>query len=286
MARQALGKGLEALIPGSKSRAAGSGGAQKGFLEIALNDIRPNPNQPRKRFAPEKLEELIRSVKSKGVIEPLIVKENGGRFELIAGERRFIAAQRAGLKSVPVIIKNVSSAEQLEIGLIENIMRQDLNPVEEAVAFKNLMESYKCTQEELADRIGTNRANLANVIRVLKLPAEVQQYLINEELSLGHAKVLLGVEDKSKVKLMADQAVRRSLSVRELEALIEKSGQKKTASRQPQGASAEMKSVENKLKIRFGTKVSIKGGYKKGSIQIEYYNPEDFERIIEILDIK
>jgi ParB family chromosome partitioning protein len=286
MARQALGKGLEALIPGSKSRAAVSGGAQKGFLEIALNDIRPNPNQPRKRFAPEKLEELIRSVKSKGVIEPLIVKENGGRFELIAGERRFIAAQRAGLKVVPVIIKNVSSAEQLEIGLIENIMRQDLNPVEEAIAFKNLMESYKCTQEELADRIGTNRVNLANVIRVLKLPAEVQQYLINEELSLGHAKVLLGVEDKSKVKLMADQAVRRSLSVRELEALIEKSGQKKTQGRQSQGVSAEMKSVENKLKIRFGTKVSIKGGYKKGAIHIEYYNPEDFERIIEILDIK
>jgi ParB family chromosome partitioning protein len=286
MARQALGKGLEALIPGSKSRVTSGGVPQKGFLEIALNDIRPNPNQPRKRFAPEKLEELIKSVKAKGVIEPLIVKENGGRYELIAGERRFIAAQRAGLKAVPVIIKNVSSAEQLEIGLIENIMRQDLNPVEEATAFKNLMESYKCTQEELADKIGINRANLANTIRVLRLPAEVQQYLANEELSLGHAKVLLGVEDKTKVKNLADQALRRQLSVRELEALIEKNGQKRQASRQQQGASAEMKSVENKLKIRFGTKVAIKGNYKKGAIHIEYYNPEDFERIIEILNIK
>jgi ParB family chromosome partitioning protein len=285
MARQALGKGLEALIPGSRLRASASN-AQKGSLEIAINDIRANPNQPRKRFAPEKLEELIKSVKAKGVIEPLIVKENGGKYELIAGERRFIAAQRAGLKTVPVIIKNVSSAEQLEIGLIENIMRQDLNPVEEAMAFKNLMESYKCTQEELADRIGKNRVNLANIIRVLKLPAEVQQYLINEELSLGHAKVLLGIEDKSKIKMIADQAVRKSLSVRELEALIETGVKKKGTSRQAAGASAEMKSIENKMKIRFGTKVSVKGGYKNGRIEIEYYSSEDFERIIETLGIK
>lgn len=285
MARQALGKGLEALIPGSRSRAAAAG-SQKGSLEIAVNDIRANPNQPRKRFAPEKLEELIRSVKSKGVIEPLIVRENGGKYELIAGERRFIAAQRAGLKTVPVIVKNVSSAEQLEIGLIENIMRQDLNPVEEAVAFKNLMESYKCTQEELADRIGTNRANLANIIRVLKLPAEVQQYLINEELSLGHAKVLLGVEDKASIRAMADNAVRKSLSVRELEALIASGTKKKASSRQTAGVSAEMKSIENKMKIRFGTKVSVKGGYKNGKIEIEYYSSEDFERIIEAMGIK
>ena len=282
MARQALGKGLEALIPGSKSKA--SSAPSRGASEISINDIRANPNQPRKRFAPEKLEELIKSVRAKGILEPLIVKEVGNKYELIAGERRFIAAQRAGLKAVPVIIKNVSSAEQLEIGLIENIMRQDLNPVEEAVAFKNLMESYKCTQEELSDRIGTNRANVANIVRVLKLPAEIQQYIINEELSLGHAKVLLGVEDKVKQRQLAEQAVRKGLSVRDIEGLLEKSPSKKSAAK-PQ-ASAEMKSIENKMKLHFGTKVSVKGNYKKGTIVIEYYNSEDFERITEIMRIK
>lgn len=282
MARQALGKGLEALIPGSKSKA--SSAPSRGASEISINDIRANPNQPRKRFAPEKLEELIKSVRAKGILEPLIVKEVGNKYELIAGERRFIAAQRAGLKAVPVIIKNVSSAEQLEIGLIENIMRQDLNPVEEAVAFKNLMESYKCTQEELSDRIGTNRANVANIVRVLKLPAEIQQYIINEELSLGHAKVLLGVEDKVKQRQLAEQSVRKGLSVRDLEGLLEKSPSKKSAAK-PQ-ASAEMKSIENKMKLHFGTKVSVKGNYKKGTIVIEYYNSEDFERITEIMRIK
>src|ERR1035437_6767624 len=282
MARQALGKGLEALIPGSRSKA--SSAPVRGSLEISINDIRANPNQPRKRFAPEKLEELIKSVKSRSVIEPLIVKETGNKYELIAGERRFIAAQRAGLKVVPVIIKNVSPAEQLEIGLIENIMRQDLNPVEEAFAFKNLMESYKCTQEELSDRIGINRANVANIIRVLKLPAEIQQYIINEELSLGHAKVLLGVEDRVKQRQLADQTVRKGLSVRDLEGILEKSPSKKSGAKQQ--ASAEMKSIENKMKLHFGTKVSIKGSYKKGTIVIEYYNSEDFERITEIMRIK
>jgi ParB family chromosome partitioning protein len=282
MARQALGKGLDALIPGSRNKTAAA--APKGNAEISINDIRANPNQPRKRFSPEKLEELIKSVKAKGVIEPLIVKESGNKFELIAGERRFIAAQRAGLKTVPVVIKNVSPAEQLEIGLIENIMRQDLNAVEEALAFKNLMESYKCTQEELSDRIGTNRANVANVIRVLKLPPEIQQFIINDELSLGHAKVLLGVEDKAKQRLLAEQAVRKELSVRDLEAIIDKPSSKKSGAKQQ--SSAEMKSVENKMKIHFGTKVSIKGSYKKGSIVIEYYNSEDFERITEIMRIK
>jgi ParB family transcriptional regulator, chromosome partitioning protein len=282
MARQALGKGLEALIPGSRSKTAAV--PVKGTPEISINDIRANPNQPRKRFAPEKLEELIKSVKSKGILEPLIVKESGNKYELIAGERRFIAAQRAGLKTVPVIIKNVSPAEQLEIGLIENIMRQDLNPVEEAKAFKDLMEMYKYTQEELSDRLGINRANVANIIRVLKLPAEVQQYIMNEELSLGHAKVLLGVEDKIKQRQMAEQAVRKGLSVRDLEALLGKMPSKKTGAKQQ--VSAEMKSVENKMKLHFGTKVSIKGNYKKGVIVIEYYNSEDFERITEIMRIK
>lgn len=282
MARQALGKGLEALIPGLRSKT--SAVPAKGASEISINDIRANPNQPRKRFAPEKLEELIKSVKAKGVIEPLIVKEVGNKYELIAGERRFIAAQRAGLKTVPVVIKNVSPAEQLEIGLIENIMRQDLNPVEEALAFKNLMESYKCTQEELSDRIGTNRANVANIVRILKLPAEIQQFIINEELTLGHAKVLLGVEDKVKQRQIAEQAVRKGLSVRDIEAMLDKAPSKKSSAKQQ--SSAEMKSVENKMKLHFGTKVSIKGNYKKGTIVIEYYNSEDFERITEIMRIK
>lgn len=282
MARQALGKGLEALIPSSKSKSTTV--PTKGTAEVSINDIRANPNQPRKRFTPEKLEELIKSVKSMGVIEPLIVKEVGNKFEIIAGERRFIAAQRAGLKTVPVLIKNVTPAEQLEIGLVENIMRHDLNPIEEAKAFKNLMESYKCTQEELSDRIGINRVSVANIVRLLKLAPEIQQFVINEELSLGHAKVLLGVEDKAKQRQLAEQVVRKGLSVRDIEAILQKNPSKKAGAKQQ--STAEMKSVENKMKLHFGTKVSIKGNYKKGTIVIEYYNSEDFERITEIMRIR
>ncbi len=280
MTRQALGKGLGALIPG-----AGKSQDIKGsVMQVNIGDIKANPVQPRKTFSPEKMEEMIKSVREKGVILPIILKETGGKYEIVAGERRFIAAARAGLKTVPAIIKNVSSMEQLEIALIENIHREDLNPIEEAMAYKNLMEGMGLTQEQLADKLGKNRATVANLVRLLKLPKPVQDYLAAGEIEAGHAKVLLGLEDQSRMKAVCELVVKRGMSVRELEAMLRKSS--KASGRAGKTATPEMRSIEQKLKHFFGTKVSVKGNYKKGKIEVEYYSAEDLERILEALDIK
>lgn len=281
MTRQALGKGLDALIPGAKRNID----VKKGVVDINIKDIKTNPYQPRKTFSPEKLEELIKSVKEKGIIEPIIVKEIAdNKYELIVGERRFIAAQRAGLQTVPAIIKNVSSVEQLEIALIENIHREDLNPVEEAYAYKQLMEGMHFTQEQLADKIGKNRATVANILRILNLPDSVKKRIISGELTLGHAKVLLSIEDENRQKALCEQIVKYNLSVRDLEKIL-KSG-KKAKLKTVVNSIAEFKTIEEKLKYFFGTKVRIKGKYKKGKIEIEYYSKEEFERILELLKIQ
>ncbi|MCX8093333.1 MAG: ParB/RepB/Spo0J family partition protein [Candidatus Goldbacteria bacterium] len=281
MTRQALGKGLDALIPGAKK----SIDIKKGIVDININDIKTNPYQPRKTFSPEKLEELIKSVKEKGVIEPIIVKEIGdNKYELIVGERRFIAAQRAGLQTVPAIIKNVSSVEQLEIALIENIHREDLNPVEEALAYKQLMEGMHLTQEQLADKLGKNRATVANLLRILNLPEAIRKRIISGEITLGHAKVLLSIEDTGRQKALCEQVVKYNLSVRDLEKIL-KTG-KKIKSKTISSDIPEFRAIEEKLKHFFGTKVRIKGKYKKGKIEIEYYSQEEFERILELLKIQ
>jgi ParB family transcriptional regulator, chromosome partitioning protein len=207
MTRQALGKGLEALIPGAKR----AQDAKSSDMNVSVADIKANPNQPRKAFSSEKMDELIKSVKEKGVLQPIILKETGDKYEIVAGERRFIAAVRAGLKSVPAVIKNVSSIESLEIALVENLQRQDLNQIEEANAYKGLMEGMHLTQEQLADKLGKNRTTVTNVIRLLKLPKSVQDYLIRGEIEPGHAKVLLGIEDPGKMKAVCGQIDRKSV---------------------------------------------------------------------------
>ncbi len=281
MTRQALGKGLDALIPGAKKNIE----VKKGIIDINIKDIKTNPYQPRKTFSPEKLEELIKSVKEKGVIEPIIVKEIAdNKYELVVGERRFIAAQRAGLQTVPAIIKNVSSVEQLEIALIENIHREDLNPVEEAFAYKQLMEGMHFTQEQLADKLGKNRATVANVLRILNLPAAVKDRIVSGDLSLGHAKVLLSIEDVGKQKALCEQAVKHNLSVRDLEKILK--SDKKVKSGAKVNEVPEFRAIEDKLKHFFGTKVKIKGKHKKGKIEIEYYSKEEFERILELLNVQ
>jgi ParB family chromosome partitioning protein len=291
-ARRALGKGLDALIPGSRRSTASLTTAvnASGHHEINITDIRPNAHQPRKTFGAEKMDELIHSIKEKGIIEPIIVKETGDKFEIIAGERRFIAAQRAGLKKVPAIIKNVSAMEQLELALIENIIREELNPIEEAFAYKQLMEGFRYTQEQLSDKLGRPRTTVANMLRLLRLPDSLQNYVKSGELSEGHAKILLGIEDRNKQKAVAEQAVKKELSVRELEALLRESVIKKTKGKEkPEADSAsspEMKNVEKELKFKLGTKVSVKGSYRQGKIEIEYYSKEDFDRILDVMKIK
>lgn len=280
MTRQALGKGLDALIPGAKKAAD----SKSGVLNISVADIKGNPNQPRKTFSAAGMEEMIKSVREKGVIQPIILKETGDKYEIVAGERRFIAAARAGLKFVPAIIKNMSSIEQLEIALIENIHREDLNQIEEANAYKALMDGMRLTQEQLADKLGKNRSTVTNMLRLLKLPKTVQDYLVRGEIEPGHAKVLLGIDDASKMKAMCEQAVKRGMSVRELEKLL--SREKKPKKQKTNAGTAEMRGIETKLKHFFGTKVSVKGDYKKGRLEIEYYSQEDFERILEALKIR
>ncbi len=282
MARQALGKGLSALIPGAASKT----GKKEIAVEVKIADIIPNKNQPRENISPEELNELIKSVKEDGILQPILVKEiTDGKYEIIAGERRFIAAQRAGLKTIPAIIKkNISSIDQHKIALIENIQRQNLNPIEEAKAYQKLMDGYNCTQEQLAEKLGKNRVSIANSIRLLKLPENIQKYLITGELQTGHAKVLLSIDDAGKQKALAELTVKKNLSVRELEDLLKKNHIRKEKTKK--SAEPEIKNLEDKLKHFFGTKVNIRGSYKKGKIIIEYYNKEDFERILDVLKIK
>ena len=197
---KALGRGLDALIAGANKGKQVVADA----MNIDINKIRANPYQPRKNFGSQKMDELIKSVKIDGVFEPVIVKElPEGGYELIAGERRFRAAKAAGLKTIPVVIKNISTARQLEISVKENILREDLNAIEEANSYRQLMEVYNCTQEELAEKIGRNRATIANTLRLLKLPNEIKAYMIAGDLELGHAKVLLGIDDENRQKALA-----------------------------------------------------------------------------------
>jgi ParB family chromosome partitioning protein len=281
MTRQALGKGLEALIPGAK-KAQDAG--KNGVLKVSVADIKANPNQPRKTFSSEGMEELIKSVKEKGILQPIILKEAGDKYEIIAGERRFIAAARAGLKAVPAIIMNVSSIEALEIAVIENVQREDLNQIEEANGYKILMDGMHLTQEQLADKLGKNRSTVTNILRLLKLPKPVQDYLIRGEIEPGHAKVLLGIDDAGKMRAMCEQVVKRGMSVRDLEKMLGRENKIKKGSTRAEVS--EMRSIEGKMKHFFGTKVSVKGNYKKGKVEIEYYSQEDFERILEALDIR
>ncbi|MFP4465976.1 MAG: ParB/RepB/Spo0J family partition protein [Candidatus Goldiibacteriota bacterium] len=288
MARKALGRGLDSLIPGAKNSRNNS---DRGLRELSIKDIKPNMTQPRKNFNPEKLDELIQSIKENGIIEPVIVKQSGEKFEIIAGERRFKAAQKAGLRTIPVVIKNVSPIKQFEMALIENIQREDLNPLEEGLAYKQLMEAYRLTQEQLAVKLGKNRSTIANTVRILDLPKQVQKLLIEGKIQMGHAKILLSVRDLSRCKALAERAARKEMTVKELEEAAKNSGagtkpQEKSVSGGPGGKSTEIKNIIKEMKFKFGTKVDIRGDYNKGKIEIEYYNKEDLERILEALNIK
>jgi len=295
-AKKALGRGLDALLSSArtlKTPASSQGTQAAGVTEISISDVKPNAMQPRRSFNTDKMEELIRSIKEKGIIQPVLVRQlPSGKYEIIAGERRYTAATRAGVKRLPVIIKNVNASEQYEMAVVENIMREDLNPVEEAMAYKHLMEMYHCTQEELAEKLGKKRETIANLLRMLRLPEAVLKYLRTGELSTGHAKVLLSIDDTNRQKAMCEHVVRKGISVRELESLLNNGKPASTARgktpqkpAQPQ-LTAEMRSVLKEMKLKLGTKVDIKGTYNSGKIEIDYYSKEDFERILEVMRIK
>jgi ParB family chromosome partitioning protein len=269
--KTALGKGLEALIP------------EKGeeVVYLDLDRIFPGEQQPRKTFKDDSLKELAASIKEKGILQPVIVSRVGdGSFRLVTGERRWRAASLAGLKKIPALIKNVASKDSLEIALIENIQREDLNPIETAEAFSKLIIEFNLTQEELSDRVGKERATIANYLRLLKLPEEVKGFIYNGSLSMGHAKAILALEGKAHQIDTARKIIKKSLSVREAESLAKKisSPPKARASRD-----AQISSLEEKLIRGLGTKVRIITRGKKGKIEIEYYSFEELERLLDIL---
>jgi len=280
MQKQALGKGLGALIP-DLSMLDDKGKKSLGISEIELDKIVPNDYQPRKVFNDEKLKELAASIKEQGVIQPVIVHKAGTGFQLIVGERRWRASRLAGLKTIPAQIKEATKRELFEMALIENIQREDLNPLEAAEAYKRLQDEFKLTQEDLAKRVGKERSTVTNFLRILHLPKEVKQELASGMLNMGHAKALLSLERSRDQIQAAASIVKKGLSVREAEALAARLKNPPKGKKTVQ--SQELHAVEEKLKRSLGTKVSIFAKSKGGRIVIEYYTAEELDRILEKL---
>jgi len=276
---KALGKGLSALIPETED--LGTGAAR--FFQCPIEMIEPNPYQPRQTFEGQELEELARSVKEQGILTPLLVSKAERGYRLIAGERRWRAAQKAGLARVPVVVRETTPAQSLELALIENIHRKDLNPIEEAMAYSRLLESTGVTQESLAARLGRDRATIANTVRLLKLPASIQKDLMENRLSMGHARVLAGLKDGLEQKAMRDEIIRKDLSVRQTEALVKRRSGLGTSKLRARGRDPYLQSLADSLKNALGTKVEIRKRGKQGSILIYFYSDEELDRLLEVL---
>ena len=279
--RIALGKGLGALLPEF-------GQAEpKTLLYCGIEEIIPNRSQPRKHFDESKLQELAESIKEKGILEPLIVRRTDQGYELIVGERRWRAAQKAGLKEVPVIVKEVEGREVLEISLIENLQREDLNPIEAAEAFKHLIEEFNLSQEDLSKRIGKDRTTITNTLRLLKLPLEVRNQLLQNRITSGHARAILSLESKEKQKELCALIIKKGLSVREAESIAKRWAEKPKKSItpvKPRGdLESQLSSLQDSMRKYLGTKVHITQKGKRGKIEIEYYSHEDLERIVEAI---
>ena len=260
---------------------------RKNFFLCGIEEISPSRYQPRKGFDEAKLDELAASIKEKGIIEPLIVRKVERGYELIVGERRWRAAQRAGAKEVPVILRDVTPGEALELALIENLQREDLNPLEEAEAYKRLMEEFHYTQEELAKRIGKDRTTVANAVRLLKLPEEIKASLSDESITSGHARAFLGLDAPEEQKVACAKVIKKGLSVRETERLVKRlNAQRSKRDVTAKPASEEelhLGYLEETLRKLLGTKVRIPKRGRRGKIEIEFYSEEDLERIVEII---
>ena len=253
--------------------------------EIEIGLIDRNPDQPRKIFDDGALAELASSIKNYGVIQPIIVKEVNGRYVIIAGERRWRASRLAGLKTIPCVIKNYTEQEVSEIAIIENLQREDLNPIESAKAIKSLIQQYKLTQDEVADKIGKSRPAVANTLRLLLLPESIISLVVSNKLTAGHARALLAIEDPIKQKQVAIQIIEQNLTVRDVENIIKHLNKPKTETVVKE-RSLEIKDFEDRIKRVFSTKVQIKGTESKGKIVIDYYSKEDLDRIYDILNNK
>ncbi|AEE98072.1 ParB/RepB/Spo0J family partition protein [Mahella australiensis] len=280
MPKRALGKGLQALIPESINETD-----EHEIQELRISDIDPNDLQPRKVFDENALSELAQSIKQYGVIQPITVKPVDDRYMIVTGERRWRAARIAGLKTIPAIVKEFNTKEILEIALIENLQREDLNPIEEAMALKTLIDDFDLTQEELAARVGKSRSAIANTIRLLNLPQSVQDMMMEGLLSAGHARALLSVESEELQQNLAKSAVEKGLTVRELEELIKHQNKEHNRSdKRNKDSYIPFQEYADSLSRMLGTKVNIVSGKRKGRIEIEYYDTEDLYRILDVLN--
>ncbi len=280
--KTALGKGLSALIP-EKEKAAVNANE---ILELNIKNIVPNEYQPRKVFNDTALNDLVSSIKEKGVIQPIIVRRSSdSAYELIAGERRWRAATAAGLATIPVIVKDVAPVEALELALIENIQREDLNPLETAEAFQRLIDDFKMTHEDMSKKVGKDRATVTNYLRILKLSSDVKKWIAEGSLSIGHAKALLQIENKQLQVNIARKIIHDGLSVRVTEALCKKAASGITPAKRVPIKDPQIASLEEKLIQNLGTKVHLKhrSNKKGGKIEIEYYSLEELDRLLEIL---
>lgn len=287
--KSALGRGFKDLFSNTeivekevniKPEHEGSG---KDIVYIDINEIKPNRTQPRKFFDAEKIKELAESIKKYGVIQPIMLRPEALGYEIVAGERRWRAAREAGLKVVPALVRDLDEEQNMFIALIENIQREDLNPIEEARAYDEMSQKYRMTQEEISNSMGKSRPYIANMLRLLKLNEKVQDLVLQGMISQGHGKILAGIQNKDKQLKLANETVSKNLTVRQLEKLA--AGKEKLCSEKNRSAkkSREILNVEEELKTLLGTKVEIKSDGKKGTIEIEFYSREELERLYEIM---
>ena len=298
MSKQALGKGLGALIrkqpgantPDANASADGHGRAR----EVAIDRVVPSPLQPRTIFIETPLDELVESIRQHGIIQPLIVRLVEGNYELIAGERRWRASKKLGLATVPVIEREASDRDVLEMALIENLQREDLNAIEEAAGYVRLAKEFSMKQEEIAVRVGKSRASVANAMRLLDLHPDVQLLVAQGRLSVGHGKAILSIKDKDAQLLASDQILKKGLNVRAAEKLAQSfdpgastdDGKPRSAASTPAAPDAHLRALQNKLRDRFATHVSIHHGAKKGRIELEYYGDDDLQRLLDLLGVE
>ena len=304
MSKPALGRGLSALLGGGAALAKAASAPAVPAIPpaapgehvrpVAIASVRPCAFQPRKDFAADALRELADSIKAQGILSPLIVRARDAGFELIAGERRWRAAQLAGLKEVPVIVREADDRTVLELALVENLQRENLNPIEEALGYAQLIEHFQLTQETAAAKVGKSRAVVANALRLLKLAPELQGYLRHGQLSVGHAKVILGLTGAAEQRLAAERVLRDGLNVRQTEDLVARLQQSSTQapSKSANGSKpsvprdVHVASLETKLQERFGTKVAVRYRKGKGAVEIRFFNDDDLDRILQIVGVK
>ena len=277
--RTVLGRGLSALLP-----TIPGGSTSLPITQLEIAKLQRNPNQPRKHFSPQALEELTQSIREKGVLQPLIVRQQGvDQYEVIAGERRLRAATLAGLRSVPVIVRNTNAQDSLEVALIENIQRSDLNPIEEGQAYQYLISQFHLSQEEVAKKVGKNRSTIANSMRLLKLPATVQNYLIAGKITVGQVRPLIGTRSDDEIVAMVETIIRQSLNAREVEAeATQLKAPAKKSSKSPL-LSSNLQAVQDKLRRHFGTKVELKEKAGRGQIQLHFYSMDELGRLLKML---